>query len=288
MATTYRTLSVDGLNIFYREAGAENDHTLVLLPGFPSSSHQYRELIALLADHLHVVAPDYPGFGYSDSPPVTEFSYTFDALASSTEGLLDALGIGRFALYVFDFGAPIGYRIAAARPDRVTALVIQNGNAYDEGLGPMMDLQTRFWRDRETVEASIRDLLTLEVTRGQYVEGAGDTSRLSPDAWTLDQHFLELPHRKDAMVELLYDYQSNTARYPEWQEYFRAHQPPALIVWGANDQFFTADGARAYLKDLPNAELHLLDAGHFALEEHTEFVAERIRTFLTTETPQAA
>jgi len=280
MGTTYGTVEVDGLDVFFREAGAEHEQTLVLLPGFPSSSHQYRELIPLLADQVHVVAPDYPGFGYSESPPVADFDYTFDALARVTEGFLDARGIDRFALYVFDFGAPVGYRIAAARPERVTALVIQNGNAYEEGLGPMMDVQAEFWRDRDGVEPRIRELLTLEVTRAQYTDGAGDRSRLSPDAWTLDQHFLELPHRKDVMVELLYDYQSNTARYPEWQAYFREHRPPALVVWGANDRFFTADGARAYLRDLPDAELHLLDAGHFALEEHTELIAERIRSFL--------
>jgi len=287
MATRYGTVEVEGVSVFFREAGAEHDQTLVLLPGFPSSSHQYRELIALLADRFHVVAPDYPGFGYSDSPPVDAFAYTFDALARVTEGFLDARGIGRFALYVFDFGAPIGYRIAAAHPERVTALVIQNGNAYEEGLGPMMDVQAAFWADRDGVEPRIRDLLTLEVTRSQYTEGASDLAALSPDAWTLDQHFLELPHRKDVMVELLHDYRSNTARYPEWQAYFRAHRPPALILWGANDRFFTADGARAYLRDLPDAELHLLDGGHFALEEHTELIAERIRAFLPAAAPAA-
>jgi pimeloyl-ACP methyl ester carboxylesterase len=280
VATQYRTVDIDGLSIFFREAGAEHERTLVLLPGFPSSSHQYRELIPLLADHLHVVALDYPGFGYSDSPPVSQFRYTFDRLAEVTERFLGTIGVDRFALYVFDFGAPIGYRIAAAHPERIDGLVIQNGNAYAEGLGPMMDVQKQFWSDRDGTEPRIRDLLTLEVTRAQYTDGAGDRSRLSPDAWTLDQHFLDLPGRKDVMVELLYDYQSNTARYPEWQTYFREHQPPALIVWGARDQFFTADGARAYLNDLPDAELHLLDAGHFALEEHTALIADRIRAFL--------
>lgn len=280
MATHHRTITIDGLKLFFREAGAEHEETLVLLPGFPSSSHQYRELIPRLADLAHVVALDYPGFGYSDAPPVADYPYTFDRLADVTGRFLDALGIDRCALYVFDFGAPIGFRLAAARPERVTGLVIQNGNAYEAGLGPMLDVQQRFWENRDGMEASIRELLTLEVTRSQYTDGAGDPSLLSPDAWTLDQHFLDLPGRADVMVELLYDYQSNTARYPEWQAYLREHQPPTLIVWGANDQFFTADGARAYLDDLPDAELHLLDGGHFALEEHTEFVAERIRAFV--------
>lgn len=280
MATHHRFVDVDGLRLFYREAGAEHDRTLVLLPGFPSSSHQYRELIALLGEDLHVLAPDYPGFGYSESPPTSEYGYTFDGLAQTIDGFLRELGVEEFALYVFDFGAPVGYRIAAAHPDRVTALVVQNGNAYEEGLGPMMDVQKQFWADRAAVEDDIRGLLTLDVTRSQYTDGAHDPSLLSPDAWMMDQHFLEMPHRKDVMVELLYDYQSNTARYPEWQAYFRDHQPPTLIVWGANDQFFIADGARAYLQDLPDAELHLLDGGHFALEEHTAFIAQRIRAFL--------
>lgn len=280
MATHHLTVDVDGLTLFYREAGTEHEQTLVLLPGFPSSSHQYRDLLPLLADDVHVVALDYPGFGYSDSPPVETYPYTFDRLAEVTEHALNELRIDRCALYVFDFGAPIGFRLAAADPDRVTGLVIQNGNAYEAGLGPMFDVQQRFWHDRDGVEASIRELLTLEVTRSQYTDGAADPTLLSPDAWALDQHFLDLPGRKDVMVELLYDYQSNAARYPEWQAYFREHQPPALIVWGANDQFFTADGARAYLDDLPDAELHLLDSGHFALEEHTELVADHIRAFL--------
>lgn len=278
---TYRTAQVDGLELFVREAGDPASPTLVLLPGFPSSSHQYRRLIDALADRFHLVAPDYPGFGYSASPPVSEFAYTFDQLADVTRRLLfDELGLEHFFMYVFDFGAPIGYRIAARHPERIHGLVIQNGNAYEAGLGPMIDVQKAFWADRQGVEPQIRDLLTLEVTKAQYTTGAARPELLSPDAWTLDQHFLELPGRKDVMVELLYDYQSNTARYPEWQAYFREHQPPALIVWGANDEFFTADGARAYLVDLPDAELHLLDGGHFALEEHTDFIAERIHAFV--------
>jgi pimeloyl-ACP methyl ester carboxylesterase len=279
---TYRTARVDGLELFVRQAGDPAAPTLVLLPGFPSSSHQYRRLIDALSDRFHLVAPDYPGFGYSASPPVSQFAYTFDRLADVTQRLLvDELGLERFFLYVFDFGAPIGYRIAAGNPERIDGLVIQNGNAYDAGLGPMMDVQKAFWADRQRIEPQIRELLTLEVTRAQYTTGAARPELLSPDAWTLDQHFLDLPGRKDVMVELLYDYRSNTARYPEWQAYFREHRPPALIVWGANDEFFTADGARAYLADLPDAELHLLDGGHFALEEHLDVIVERIDEFMT-------
>ena len=280
--TTYRTIATEGLELFVREAGDPQAPTLVLLPGFPSSSQQYQRLMDALSDRFHLVAPDYPGFGHSQSPPTSEFDYTFDRLADVTERLLlDELGLQRFFLYVFDFGAPIGFRIAARNPDRIAGLVIQNGNAYEAGLGPMMDVQKDFWADRDNVEPRIRDLLTHEVTKAQYTTGASNPERLNPDGWTLDQHFLDQPGRKDVMVELLYDYQSNTARYPEWQAYFREHQPPALIVWGANDDFFTADGARAYLTDLPDAELHLLDSGHFALEEHPDEIAARIEDFLT-------
>jgi pimeloyl-ACP methyl ester carboxylesterase len=277
---SYRTVDVDGVELFYREAGDPQAPSLVLLPGFPSSSHQYRRLLDALGNELHLVAPDYPGFGYSASPAVAQFPYTFDRLAEVTARLLlGELGLERFFLYVFDFGAPIGFRIASCHPDRIAGLIIQNGNAYEAGLGPMMDVQKAFWADRDGVEPQIRDLLTLEVTRSQYTTGASRPELLSPDTWTLDQHFLDQPGRKDVMVELLYDYQSNTARYPEWQAYFREHRPLTLIAWGKNDEFFTADGARAYLEDLPDAELHLLDGGHFALEEHHDFIAERIRSF---------
>jgi pimeloyl-ACP methyl ester carboxylesterase len=278
---SYRAADVDGVELFYREAGDPQAPSLVLLPGFPSSSHQYRRLLDALGNELHLVAPDYPGFGYSASPAVAQFPYTFDRLAEVTARLLlGELGLERFFLYAFDFGAPIGFRIASRHPDRIAGLIIQNGNAYEAGLGSMMDVQKAFWADRDGVEPQIRDLLTLEVTRSQYTTGASRPELLSPDAWTLDQHFLDQPGRKDVMVELLYDYQSNTARYPEWQAYFREHRPPTLIAWGKNDEFFTADGARAYLEDLPDAELHLLDGGHFALEEHHDFIAERIRSFV--------
>jgi pimeloyl-ACP methyl ester carboxylesterase len=281
--TTYATHEVDGLELFVRRAHAPSADapTLVLLPGFPSSSAHYEGLIGRLGDHLHTVSPDYPGFGHSSTPAVDDFRYSFDRLSEITEKLLvDELGLERFWLYVFDFGAPIGFRIAARNPQRIAGLVIQNGNAYEAGLGPMMDVQRAFWADRAGVEPAIRDLLTLEVTRAQYFDGAGRPEAINPDAPLLDQHLMDEPHRKDVFVELLFDYQSNTARYPEWQAYFREHQPPTLITWGANDRFFTADGARAYLADLPHAELHLLDGGHFALAEHADEIAERIRTFI--------
>jgi len=289
-ATTFRTVRVDDLDLFVRDAGLTDAaaETLVLLPGFPSSSAQYQPLIDRLAGEMRLVSLDYPGFGYSSTPPVERFAYTFDRLAEVTERVLDALGLQRVWLYVFDFGAPIGLRIATRDAGRVAGLIVQNGNAYEAGLGPMMDVQKRFWADRAGTEAAIRDLLTLDVTRAQYLEGAGDPTRVNPDGPTLDQHLLEQPHRKDAMVELLFDYQSNTARYPEWQAYLREHQPPTLIVWGANDPFFTADGARAYLDDLPDAELHLLDAGHFALAEHPDEIADRIRAFVAAHAGQPA
>lgn len=277
----HRTVSIDGLDLFYREAGPAEAPSLVLLPGFPSSSAQYQALIDRLEGQLHLISPDYPGFGYSSTPATAEFAYTFDHLAELTERLLlEHLGLESFWLYVFDFGAPIGLRIAARHPERIAGLVIQNGNAYEDGLGPMMDMQKAFWADRAGHEAEIRGLLTLEVTKGQYVTGSGDASRINPDAWVLDQHLMERPNRKDAFVELLFDYQTNTARYYEWQRYLRVHQPPTLIVWGANDEFFTADGARAYLRDLPDARLRLLESGHFALAEHTATVAEEISRFV--------
>ena len=278
--TTYRTLDVDGLDLFVREAGSADAEALVLLPGFPSSSAQYEGLLARLSHRLRLIAPDYPGFGHSSTPPVEAFDYTFDRLAELTERLLlDVLGLERFWLYVFDFGAPIGLRIAERHPGRIAGLIVQNGNAYEAGLGPQMDLQKAFAANRAGVEPQIRELLTLDVTRAQYFDGAGDPARIDPDAPLLDQHLMDQPHRKDAFVELLYDYQTNVARYPAWQAYLRDHRPPTLIAWGANDRFFTADGARAYLADLPDAELHLLDSGHFALAEHPDEIADLIAAF---------
>ncbi|MFC4241777.1 alpha/beta fold hydrolase [Gryllotalpicola reticulitermitis] len=283
--TDYSTHRVADLDLFVRRSttAGPDAPTLVLLPGFPSSSAQYEGLIARLADDANLIAPDYPGFGHSQTPPTGDFTYTFDHLAGITEQLLlEELGLDRLWLYMFDFGAPVGFRIATRHPEKIAGLIIQNGNAYEAGLGPMMDIQRDFWADRNGVEPSIRELLTLPVTRAQYFDGAGRPEAINPDAPLLDQLHMEEPNRKDAFVDLLFDYQSNTAHYPEWQAYLRENQPPTLITWGANDQFFTAEGARAYLTDLPNAELHLLNGGHFASAEYTDDIAHHIHQFLAT------
>lgn len=284
----HRTMTVDGLEIFYREAGPVDAATLVLLHGFPSASHQYARLIDRLADRFHLVAPDYPGFGHSSAPASSttggDFAYTFDRLAQVTESFLTALGLGRFFLYVFDFGAPVGYRIATRHPEWIAGVIAQNGNAYEAGLGPQMQLQAEYWADRAGMEGTIRGLLTLDVTRSQHTTGASDPELVSPDSWTLDQHWLDLPGRAQVMLDLLHDYQSNTALYPVWQAWLREHQPPLLLPWGRNDDFFPEAGARAYLDDVPGAELHLLDGGHFALDEHLVPIADLVDDFLTRNT----
>jgi pimeloyl-ACP methyl ester carboxylesterase len=276
----HRTIDIDGLEVFYREAGAAGAPALLLLHGFPSSSHMFRQLIPLVSDAYHVVAPDLPGFGYTDSPPATEFTYTFDRLADVVTRFTERIGLERFAMYVFDYGAPVGFRLASAHPDRITGLIVQNGNAYDEGLSQATEPLQAYWRDRAAGEADMRGLLTPDLTRFQYLEGVEDIYAVSPDAWTLDQYFLDLPDRDEAMLDLLYDYRTNVANYPSWQMYLREHRPPTLIVWGENDPFFTVRGAEAYLRDQPEAELHLYPTGHFALETHSAEIAQRIREFL--------
>jgi pimeloyl-ACP methyl ester carboxylesterase len=278
----YRYATVEGLRLFYREAGPATAPTLVLLHGFPSSSHMFRELISRLADKLHVIAPDYPGFGYSDAPDAGEFSYTFDNLASHVEELLfSALNLKKFSIYVQDYGAPVGYRIATRHPDAIEGIVVQNGNAYAEGIGSAFDPMKPFWAHRDaTTEAPVRALLTRETTVFQYTHGVRDPARISPDSYTVDQLFLDRPGNAAIQLDLLHDYQSNLRLYDRWHEYFRKHQPRMLIVWGQNDPFFTVDGARAYQRDLPKAELHLIDTGHFALEDSGDFIADRIRSFL--------
>jgi pimeloyl-ACP methyl ester carboxylesterase len=273
----YRTTRVDGTEVFYREGGEGSARTLLLLHGFPSSSAQYQVLMERLEDRYHVIAPDLPGFG--QSPPL-EGPATFDRLADVIEGLTDALGLQRFSMYMFDFGSPVGFRLATRRPERVEALVLQNGNAYEEGLGPNMQALRPYWEDRPANEAAIRAFLALGATRAQYLDGVADVTLVNPDLWELDQRYLELPGRDAVMLDLLYDYQSNVALYPRWHEYLRANQPPALLPWGRNDQFFPPEGARAYLDDLPAAELHLLDTGHFATATHHDEIAELIAAFL--------
>lgn len=288
----HRRVDVNGLEVFYREAGPSDAPTLLLLHGFPSASHQYTRLIDRLRDRFHVVAPDYPGFGHSASPASSTtggaFTYTFDRLADVVEGFLNVLGLDRFFVYVFDFGAPVGFRIATRHPDWIQGVIAQNGNAYEAGLGPQMQLQARYWADRAGMSDTIAGLLTLDVTRHQHLGGASDPELVDPDTWTLDQQWLDVPGRAQVMLDLLYDHQSNTALYPAWQAWLRQARPPLLLPWGRNDDFFPEAGARAYLDDVPDAELHLLDGGHFALDEHLDTIADLVADFLTRHATDAA
>jgi pimeloyl-ACP methyl ester carboxylesterase len=281
-AVHHRTATVEGRTVFYREAGDPNAPTVVLLHGFPTSSHMFRRLIVDLADSYHLIAPDHVGFGHSDAPAVTEFDYSFENLTHITLGLLDLLGLDRFALYIQDYGAPIGLRIASRHPERVTALIVQSGNAYMEGFTPFWDVLFAHAQDRAGNEAEVRKLLEPEATRWQYAHGvpAERLDRLTPDTWALDQALLDRPGNKEVQLQLFYDYQFNLDAYPAFQDYFRTHRPPMLIAWGERDEIFGAEGAHAYLRDLPDAELHLLDAGHFALETHGDEIAALIRDFL--------
>ena len=275
---SYKHATVDGNKIFYREAGPETAPTILLLHGFPTSSHMFRDLIPQLAAKFHVIAPDYVGFGYSDAPDASKFEYTFDNLAAYVEELLfGVLGLTKFSIYVQDYGAPVGYRVASKHPDAIEGFVVQNGNAYAEGIGAGFDAMKPFWANRNPeTEKPVRELLKKETTIFQYTHGVKDVSRISPDSYTLDQFFLDRPGNDAIQLNLLHDYQSNLARYDGWQEFFRSKQPKTLIVWGKNDPFFTAEGAQAYLRDIPKAKLHLLDTGHFALEESSEFIAQQI------------
>ena len=278
----YRTAQVDGLDIFYREAGATDAPTILLLHGFPTSSHMFRDLMPALADKFHLIAPDYPGFGNSSMPKLDEFDYTFDRLAEVMEDFIKELGIEKYTLYVMDYGAPVGFRIAEKHPERVESLIIQNGNAYDEGLLDFWKPIKAYWKDKTTENAEVlrNSLLTIEATRWQYTNGVRDPETISPDNWLVDQFLLERPGNKDIQLQLFYDYGSNPALYPKWQAYFRKFQPPTLIVWGKNDYIFPAEGATPYKRDLKNIESHLLDTGHFALEEDGEVIASLIRNFL--------
>jgi pimeloyl-ACP methyl ester carboxylesterase len=280
-AVRYKTIIIDGLDIFYREAGKPGNPVILLLHGFPSSSHMYRDLINDLSDRYHLIAPDYPAFGHSSMPSQDEYNYTFDQLSVTIEKFIDALSLKKFSMYIQDYGSPVGFRIAVRRPELIQALLIQNGNAYEEGLGPAIDGGKQFWANRNTeTENVMRGALTPAGTKWQYIEGAGDLSKISPDGWSYDQYFLDRPGNAEIQLALLYDYRTNPPLYPVWQEYLRVHQPPALITWGKNDLFFTAAGAQAYLKDLPQAELHLLNGGHFALEEYHREIADYIHRFL--------
>jgi pimeloyl-ACP methyl ester carboxylesterase/alkylhydroperoxidase family enzyme len=269
------------VNIFYREAGPADAPVVLLLHGFPSSSHQYRGLIGRLADKYRVIAPDLPGFGFSDAPPAKTFGYTFDHLAEVVESFTDVLGLTRYALYVFDYGAPVGFRLAVSRPERVAALISQNGNAYEEGLSDGWNPIRSYW-EKPTGENrnNLRAFLQAGTTRFQYEHGESDLTRIAPESYTLDQHFLDRPGNDEIQLDLLGDYKSNVAAYSKFHEYFRAFKPPMLAVWGKNDPFFLPAGATSFLRDLPDAEVHFIDAGHFPLEAHLEKVSRIVSAFL--------
>ncbi|MEH2283518.1 MAG: alpha/beta hydrolase [Nostoc sp.] len=281
--TTFRTVSIDGLDIFYREAGSRSNPTILLLHGFPTSSHMFRNLISALGDRFHLVAPDYPGYGNSSMPTVNEFDYTFDNLAEIVEKFITAIDLKKYSLYVMDYGAPIGYRIAAKYPERVEALIVQNGNAYEEGLREFWEPIKAYWQERSPENADkLKHLVNLEATKWQYTNGVRNLEAISPDTWNMDQLFLDRPGNDEIQLALLYSYGTNPPLYPQWQEYFRKYQPPTLIVWGKNDYIFPPEGAHPYKRDLKDVELHLLDTGHFALEEEGDAIADHIRRFLTT------
>lgn len=283
----YRTIKIEHLDIFYREAGAKDSPTILLLHGFPTSSHMFRNLIPMLAEKFHVVAPDYPGYGRSSTPSVADFQYSFDNLARIMDQFTEALKLDKFSLYVMDYGAPIGYRIAAQHPERIQALVVQNGNAYDEGLdNDFWKPIKAFWKNKsEENAAPLKPLFELDATKWQYHTGVRNLEAISPDAWLHDQAGMDRPGNKDIQLELFYSYGSNPQHYPKWQEYFRKHQPPMLIVWGKNDQIFPPAGAEPYKRDLKNLEFHLLDTGHFALEEDGEVIGNLMNEFLSKVVP---
>ena len=286
--TFHRTIEVEGLDIFYREAGPEGAPTILLLHGYPTSSHMFRNLIRDLSDQFHLLAPDYPGYGRSEQPPMAEFDYTFDNMAKIVEGFLEALNVERFSIYLMDYGAPIGYRIVAKYPERVEALIVQNGNAYDEGLREFWDPIKKYWNEK-TVEngKALEGFHALEGLKWQYTNGVRDAEKISPDNWHVDLQHLSRPENDAIQLAMFYDYRTNIPLYPAWQAYFREHQPPTLVVWGKNDVIFPAEGAEPYKRDLNNIEFHLLDTGHFALEEDGDVIADRMRQFLATNVPSA-
>ena len=286
MTPTYRSASMDGLKMFYREAGDPKAPTVLLLHGFPTSSHMYRELIPALADRYHVVAPDLPGFGFSDAPDRSSFKYSFDHLAGLIDRFTELVGLSRYALYVFDYGAPIGFRLAIRHPERITALISQNGNAYLEGLSEGWNPIQAYWKDPSPENRTApRAFLKPEATQWQYTHGVPNPERLSPDAWTLDAALLARPGNDEIQLDLFGDYQSNVALYPKFQEFIRTRRP-LLAVWGKNDPFFLPAGAEAFRRDNPDAEVHLLDAGHFALESQGPEIAAIIHDFLARKLPK--
>ncbi|WP_417385824.1 alpha/beta fold hydrolase [Gimesia sp.] len=285
----YQTVQIEGLDIFYREAGPADAPTLLLLHGFPTSSHMFRNLIPALSDKYHVIAPDYPGYGYSSAPPVEKFDYTFDNLARIMDKFTRQLQLNQYSLYLMDYGAPIGFRLAVQHPERIETLIIQNGNAYQEGLdNPFWEPVKAYWKERTSTQGDkLRSLLTLDATIWQYTTGVRDIKSISPDTWNHVQPLLDRPGNQEIQLALFYSYGSNPPLYPQWQEYLRKYQPPTLIVWGKNDQIFPAAGAYPYKRDLNQLEFHLLDTGHFALEEEGPTIARLMRSFLSQHTDTA-
>lgn len=277
---SFRIVAADGVNIFYREAGAPDAPVMLLLHGFPSSSHMYRDLIPLLATKYRVIAPDLPGFGFTTVPAERDYSYTFDNLAATMEAFVQALGLTKYALYVFDYGAPVGLRLAAAHPERVTALVSQNGNAYLEGLGDPWTGIKQYWADPDEHREAMRESLSLEGTKWQYTHGVANPDAVAPEAYYLDALLMQRPGNADIQLALFLDYRNNLPKYPLFQQFFRDTQLPTLVIWGKNDPFFIPPGAEAYRRDNPNAVVKLLDTGHFALETHVQEIAAEIHKLL--------
>ena len=279
--TTYKYATVRSWKIFYREAGPKDAPTILLLHGFPSAGHMFRYLIPQLSDRFHMIAPDLPGFGQSDMPDRSQFSYTFDNIANVIEGFTEVLGLSRFAIYVFDYGAPTGFRLAVSHPERISGIISQNGNAYQEGLSEGWNPIQKYWRDPSQANRdALRAFLKPETTLWQYTHGVPDTTAVSPDGYSLDNFYLARPGADEIQLDLFGDYKSNVALYPTFQEYFRKHKPPLLAVWGKNDPFFLPSGAEAFKRDIPDAKVQLFDTGHFALETHVVEIAGAMRDFL--------
>ncbi|MGC1906871.1 MAG: alpha/beta hydrolase [Candidatus Acidiferrum sp.] len=279
--TTFHTVNLGGVNIFYREAGPKDAPTLLLLHGFPSSSRMFDTLIPLLADRYHIVAPDYPSFGQSDAPPPDQYAYTFDHIANTMEQLVETLGLKSFVLYMQDYGGPVGFRLAVAHPERVKAMIVQNAVASEDGLGPAWDERRTYWKDRVANEDKVMpNFLSYRNTKLRHVGSSANIDRYDPDTWTDEFAHLSLPGQNKIQADLFYDYRTNVASYPAWQAWMREHKPPMLVVWGKYDPSFAVGGATAYKRDVPDAEVHILDAGHFALDEKVDEIADLIRAFL--------
>lgn len=279
---SYRTADVDGLKVFYREAGRVDAPALLLLHGFPSAGHMFRDLIPLLADRFHIIAPDLPGFGQSDMPARSSFTYTFDHIADVIDRFTGTIGLKRFAMYVFDYGAPTGFRIAAKHPDRITAIISQNGNSYEEGLSEGWNPIRAYWQEPSNANRkALRAFLSPQTTRWQYTHGVTDETKVSPDGQSLDNFYLARPGADEVQLDLFGDYKSNVALYPTFQNYFRTHKPPLLAAWGKNDPFFLPAGAEAFKRDIPGAVVRFFETGHFALETHADEIAASIRGFLS-------